>query len=101
MSEEIKRPQNDEVPFPSWQAWNQIVYGEGWACFEHNRDRYESQKAFAAAHVSHTSCVRCEKRFGDDNCFTQKGWQETQISGLCEKCFDEMCEQCFDEITKE
>lgn len=78
-----------EVPFPSWEDWNRIRNGPLIPCIESDRDEYDSQKRFAAANVTHTSCVACKQRFSGDNCFTQAGWQETQISGLCERCFDE------------
>jgi hypothetical protein len=80
----------EDVPFPSWAAWNRIRNGEGWPGFEHERAEYEAQKAFAAANVKHTSCAACKERFSDANCHTQAGWQETQISGMCERCFDDM-----------
>ena len=82
----------EDVPFPSWEAWNRIRNGDVMPRLETDRDIYESQRSFAAANVTHTSCVSCKERFSDTNCFTQAGWQETQISGLCERCFDQMCE---------
>lgn len=33
-------------------------------------------------------CVLCKEPFGEANVFTQAGWRETQITGLCEACFD-------------
>ena len=81
----------ENVPFPSWEAWNRIRNGDFMPCLESDRDLYESQKAFAAQHVTYTACVACKERFSDANCRTQAGWQETQISGLCEACFDEIC----------
>ncbi len=35
-----------------------------------------------------THCVACGSRFGDTNVYSEAGWLETQISGLCELCFD-------------
>jgi hypothetical protein len=35
-------------------------------------------------------CIFCKEPFSDKNVFTQLGWRETQISGMCEKCFDNM-----------
>lgn len=35
-------------------------------------------------------CIKCGEPFSDANVFTQEGWQETRISQVCEKCFDEM-----------
>ncbi len=34
------------------------------------------------------SCVKCSKPFTAQNVFTRAGWRETQITGYCEKCFD-------------
>lgn len=76
----------DDVPFPSFEAW-QRIRGD-LIEFPHAREDYEAQKAFAAAHVTYTSCVSCKERFSDANCSTEAGWMETQISGLCERCFD-------------
>lgn len=76
----------DPVPFPSWEAWNRIR-----GLLPPDRGLYEDQKALAAAHVRHVTCVICKERFSDANCFTQEGWQETQLSGLCERCFDQIC----------
>jgi len=33
-------------------------------------------------------CVSCGQSFNKDNTFTEAGWRETKISGLCEECFD-------------
>lgn len=49
------------------------------------------------AHVTHAACVKCKERFSDLNCRTEAGWQETQISGLCESCFDEITAEPEDE----
>jgi hypothetical protein len=84
-------PTTETVPFPSWESWNRIRNGELMPCLETDRDLYESQKRFAAEHVTFTKCVGCTRPFSDENCFTQAGWQETQISGVCERCFDQMC----------
>lgn len=35
-------------------------------------------------------CIHCKQPFTHDNIFSADGWAETQISGCCEKCFDEM-----------
>jgi hypothetical protein len=86
-----------DVPFPSWQAWNRIRSGPGWPGFDHERPIYEQQKAFAAANIKHTSCGECKERFCDDNCYSEAGWQETQISGLCERCFDALTKDDEDE----
>lgn len=33
----------------------------------------------------------CEQPFSDKNTHSADGWRETQISGMCEDCFDETC----------
>jgi hypothetical protein len=35
-------------------------------------------------------CVSCNELFTKENTYTLAGWRETQISGFCEKCFDEL-----------
>jgi len=42
---------------------------------------------------THMFCVDCKKPFSLFNTHTAAGWRETQISGMCEKCFDEMYEE--------
>lgn len=34
-------------------------------------------------------CVQCGEAFSNDNVFSQAGWKETKLSGLCERCFDD------------
>lgn len=41
--------------------------------------------------MNRTHCWRCKKEFTEDNVFSELGWRETQISGLCEQCFDYVC----------
>lgn len=86
----------EDVPFPSWEAWNRIRNGELMPCLESDRAEYDSQKRFAAANITYTACVECKERFSDANCRTQAGWQETQISGLCERCFDNITEEALE-----
>lgn len=40
-------------------------------------------------------CISCQHAFSKDNTHSKEGWAETQISGLCEKCFDTatLCEE--------
>lgn len=33
-------------------------------------------------------CLDCKKPFSADNTTSPLGWAETQISGMCEDCFD-------------
>lgn len=37
-----------------------------------------------------TQCVRCTKPFTEKNVHTEAGWRETQLSQMCEDCFDEI-----------
>ncbi|WP_429336117.1 hypothetical protein [Paraburkholderia sp. 35.1] len=38
--------------------------------------------------IYRTHCVSCGARFTDANVWSEVGWIETQVSGLCEACFD-------------
>lgn len=38
--------------------------------------------------MSHKNCVICKEEFSHNNVFTDAGLKETQISGMCEVCFD-------------
>jgi hypothetical protein len=42
--------------------------------------------------MKYTSCIECEQTFSNANVHTLDGWGGTQISGLCEICFDELME---------
>lgn len=44
-----------------------------------------AEEADAAAD---STCVECEEAFSERNTFTEAGWKETKIGGLCEICFD-------------
>lgn len=37
-----------------------------------------------------TTCVSCGQPFSAQNVYSVLGWKETQISGYCECCFDEL-----------
>ncbi len=37
-------------------------------------------------------CITCEQPFTKENVTTAAGWRETQISGICEECFDSLFE---------
>lgn len=43
-----------------------------------------------------TQCVFCKQPFTNENVYSQMGWRETQISGSCEKCFDDICQEYQD-----
>jgi len=38
-------------------------------------------------------CIKCREGFSPSNVYTDAGWRETKISGLCERCFDEICKE--------
>lgn len=40
--------------------------------------------------MRYTECSACGEEFSDKNVFTPAGWRETQITGWCEVCFDEL-----------
>lgn len=42
-------------------------------------------------------CIQCREGFSDSNVYSEAGWRETKISGLCERCFDEICKETDDE----
>lgn len=46
---------------------------------EYNMENFETNK-----------CIDCGEEFSNNNVFTEAGWKETKISGLCEKCFDDL-----------
>ena len=45
-------------------------------------------RAESAAAAAAGICVECKAPFSDKNTHTTAGWKETQISGMCEDCFD-------------
>lgn len=55
----------------------------------------ESEQEYAdnVDHMQHISCVFCRKPFSGENVLTRSGWRETQISGICEVCFDNMFQE--------
>jgi hypothetical protein len=38
-------------------------------------------------------CISCGQPFTDGNVHSDAGWRETQISGMCEDCFDTLLEE--------
>ena len=42
------------------------------------------------SYLSYTHCISCTEPFTLDNIKTSAGWKETQISGMCESCFDSL-----------
>lgn len=44
-------------------------------------------------------CIECGHEFNDKNVYSEAGWRETKISGMCEVCFDELfTEDDIDEL---
>lgn len=52
---------------------------------------YEELRLSHRAH--YTTCCQCDKPFGNANVKSSLGWAETQISGMCEVCFDNLFEE--------
>lgn len=48
--------------------------------------------------IQYDTCVNCNEPFCDRNTHTIAGWRETQISGFCEDCFDEIMQEAEEEI---
>lgn len=49
----------------------------------------------------YTHCINCSSEFNSKNTFTKEGWRETQISGMCERCFDLLFDPPFDVFSNE
>lgn len=43
--------------------------------------------------IRYVVCEACGEPFSEANVHTAAGWRETQISGLCETCFDDMASE--------
>lgn len=65
------------------------------------RELPESEMQFQALRakglVPYCSCIICQKPFSGHNVKTRQGWRETQISGYCETCFDDLFAK-FDDL---
>jgi len=57
------------------------------------RKRLEEFEVRKARGLPIVDCVQCGEAFTALNVFTPAGARETQISGLCEKCFDALLEE--------
>jgi hypothetical protein len=42
------------------------------------------------ATYTHCRMQTCRRAFGPSNTHTPRGWAETQISSMCEDCFDDL-----------
>ncbi len=47
--------------------------------------------------MRYEKCMNCEQPFSKANTHSVDGWRETQISGLCENCFDEITAEAEEE----
>jgi len=56
-----------------------------------NLTDYEELKRNDA--LQYDCCCSCGFIFTTMNVHTREGWLETQISGMCEECWDDMCEE--------
>lgn len=72
------------VPFPGYERWCSFRKGLETAPAE-----YKRQKEWTARFVKTIRCACCGEPFSDANVHTPDGWKETQISGMCETCFDD------------
>lgn len=41
-------------------------------------------------------CIQCKEDFTNNNVYSKDGWKETQISDLCESCFNKNFETEID-----
>lgn len=53
-------------------------------------ESWEDFQALAPATRSYRICCQCEEAFSPENTHSTAGWAETQISGVCEDCFDSL-----------
>lgn len=57
----------------------------------HNWEEYHHILVNEPSSLNYTQCICCMDSFNKDNVHTVDGWRETQISGMCEDCFDDTC----------
>lgn len=55
-----------------------------------SRKRQERQRMSVSEplEIQRTHCICCGQRFSDDTIWSEAGWIESQVSGLCEACID-------------
>ena len=68
---------------------------ESWEDFVTLRDTGspDEEGSYPGSRLTHTCCTQCNLHFSQANVHTSAGWAETQISGLCEDCFDGLFEE--------
>ncbi len=74
---------NKKVIFPLRNDGQQVIWNDVTNDFslEVPTDQRTQVKRFY-------TCIKCKKPFTDANVKTSAGWCETQITGMCETCFD-------------
>lgn len=50
----------------------------------------------ATRKAPHLACISCKLPFTAERVKTSAGWKETQISGMCEVCYDELFQDAQD-----
>lgn len=50
----------------------------------------EFVQAVAKGEPLWADCIKCGHAFTGNNVHSRAGWRETQITGYCEDCFDEI-----------
>jgi hypothetical protein len=50
-------------------------------------------KTLGVSQTPEGHCWHCQKPYSEETVFTEAGWRETKLSGLCEVCFDEMFQE--------
>jgi hypothetical protein len=51
---------------------------------------FQKMKEKQNGSLTHEYCIACGEDFSNENTFTAEGWCETQISGMCENCFENL-----------
>ena len=54
------------------------------------------QQLKAQSRAQWHKCSDCQQPFTAENVRTSPGWRETQISGMCEVCYDELFKDAQD-----
>lgn len=54
---------------------------------------FEEFHALTISYCNHyIRCISCGEPFSPKNVHTKEGWRETQISSICEDCYDALFE---------
>ena len=63
------------------------------------RNKEQFDHAIEVGHHMLTHCMDCGQAFSSENTHSEAGWKETQISGICEDCFDTLFADPDDDFT--